>query len=94
MEIELTAELASFVRAQAASGLYASESEVVREALRLLERREAIRRLAPDELRRKIEAGLAEADAGRLFALDYDLMRRIKEDGRRRYSESSSLKSP
>ncbi|MCC6357320.1 MAG: type II toxin-antitoxin system ParD family antitoxin [Phycisphaerales bacterium] len=94
MEVELTAELESFVRSQAASGLYVSESEVVREALRLLERREAIRHLTPDELKRKIDEGLADADAGRLIPLDDDLIRRVKEDGRRRLTERSATKTP
>jgi len=44
MNVSLTDELANFVKAKVTSGRYASSSEVVREALRLmesLERREA-----------------------------------------------------
>lgn len=54
--------------------------------------REAIRQRALDEIRRKINEGLADADAGRLIPLDDDLIRRVKEDGRRRLTERSDVK--
>ena len=40
MNVSLTAELAEYVKAKVQSGRYVSASEVVREALRLLERQE------------------------------------------------------
>lgn len=48
MNVNLTPELESFVHRKVESGLYGSASEVVREALRLLARREAAERV--DEL--------------------------------------------
>jgi len=57
---------AAFVQAQLASGRYNSASEVLRDALRLMEERE--RRLA--SLDRAIERGMADIEAGRVHDLD------------------------
>ena len=53
-----------FVRRQVATGRYASASEVVRAALRLLEQQERRRAEAVRELRRAIREGLEGGDAG------------------------------
>jgi len=56
----------AFVQAQLASGRYNNASEVVRDALRLMEDRE--RRLA--SLDAAIERGMADIEAGRVHDLD------------------------
>jgi antitoxin ParD1/3/4 len=56
----------SFVQAQLASGRYNNASEVLRDALRLLEQRE--RRLAA--LDAAIARGIADVEAGRVFGAD------------------------
>ncbi len=53
-----------FVRRQVASGRYASASEVVRAALRLLEQQERRKAEALRELRLAIREGLESGDAG------------------------------
>jgi antitoxin ParD1/3/4 len=66
VSVSLTPELVDLIKAKVASGRYTSTSEVVREALRLLER--ADRREA-EELRRlrgAWEEGVASGDAGPL----------------------------
>ena len=66
VSVSLTPELVELIKAKVASGRYASTSEVVREALRLLERAD---RREGEELRRLREAweeGLASGDAGPL----------------------------
>ena len=75
MNVSLTPELEDFVRAKVESGRYHSSSEVVREALRLLEQREQLRLLRLEELRLEIQKGLdsgppvdGEAVLGRLHA--------------------------
>lgn len=55
-----------FVKAQLAGGRYNNASEVLRDALRLMEDRE--RRLAASDAR--IARGIADADAGRVHDLD------------------------
>jgi len=56
----------AFIEAQLASGRYADASELVRDALRLLETRE--RRFGA--LKTAIEQGIADADAGRVHEAD------------------------
>ena len=55
-----------FVRGQVTSGRYNNASEVVRDALRLMEERERQRRSLDEALMR----GIADADAGRVIDLD------------------------
>jgi antitoxin ParD1/3/4 len=43
MDIDLTPELKEMVRRKVSSGLYTSPSEVVREALRLMNKRDGLR---------------------------------------------------
>ena len=52
------------VQQRAASGRYEPPSDVVREALTLLEHRE--REAVIDEIRREIQLGIEQADAGQL----------------------------
>jgi len=47
-----------FIRQQIKSGRYASASEVVRDALRLLESRERLRQIELEEYREKIRDGM------------------------------------
>ncbi len=60
------------------SGLYNSVSEVMQDALRLLEERDQLRELRLEELRREIQKGM---DSGTATPLD---MEAIKARGRKR----------
>ncbi len=64
MNVSLTDELAQFVKAKVSTGRYTSSSEVVREALRLLEQRD--NREEQQLLRQAWQDGLASGDAGEL----------------------------
>ena len=57
LNINLTPQLEELVRQRVASGRYNSASEVVREALRLLERQDELRTLKLEQLRRDIRQG-------------------------------------
>lgn len=67
MNVSLTPELEEFVRRKVESGMYLSASEVVREALRLLDEQDKLRQVRRDELKRDIAAGIAQADQGELL---------------------------
>ncbi len=66
MNVHLTDELERLVQNKVQSGRYNSASEVVREALRLLEERDELRAIRKDELRKRIAEGLEAAKAGRV----------------------------
>lgn len=53
-----------FVTELVDSGLYQSQSEVIREGLRLLKEREDMKKLRLDDLRREIVRGSEQADRG------------------------------
>ena len=65
MNVSLTKELERFVQDRVKSGRYHTASEVVREALRLLEDQDEVRKLRLDEMRKRIAAGLASLDRGK-----------------------------
>ena len=88
MNVSLTAELERMVADRVESGRYASASEVIREALRLLEERD---RLAA--LRRDIEAGIADLDRGRSRPFDKIAIARIKRAGRARLEREQSRRT-
>jgi antitoxin ParD1/3/4 len=66
MNVSLPSDMAKFVEDEVKAGGYASSSEVVREALRLLQRDKAREAEKLAILRREINIGLADAEAGRL----------------------------
>jgi len=67
MNVSLTPELEKFVQEKVGGGRYTSASEVVREALRLLEKREERlreREQALEVFQAELDRRIAEADAG------------------------------
>lgn len=67
MNVNLTPELERLVRDKVASGLYNNQSEVVREALRLLADQDQVRKAHLERLRSALDEGLAQADRGELL---------------------------
>ena len=66
MNVSLTDELSSFIKAKVSSGRYASSSEVVREALRLMEQRDYMEAEKLRSLQKSWQAGIDSGDAGEL----------------------------
>lgn len=64
MNVHLTPQLETLVQNKVKTGLYNSASEVVREALRLFEERDRIRKLQIQELRKKIDEGWSSLHRG------------------------------
>jgi len=78
MNISLPPQLENLVKNKVESGLYSSASEVLREALQLLEERDQLDKLRIEALRSDIQKGL---DSGEATPLDIEA---IKERGRER----------
>lgn len=72
MNISLTPQLEKLVKSKVESGLYGSASEVMREALRLLEERDRRHALRIEELRAEIKKGL---DSGESTPLDVEAIK-------------------
>lgn len=84
LSIALTPEMARLVRGAVESGEYASNSEVVREALREWEQRRALQQQDVEELRRLWAEGVASG-AGRfadIEAINAEARRRLDEQQR------------
>lgn len=83
ININLTPQLEAMVRKKVASGLYGSASEVIREALRLMEEQDHLRNFKREQLRRDIQAGLESGSAGELD------IETIKRKGRARLAKTT-----
>lgn len=73
MNVSLTEELARYVKAKVAGGRYGSSSEVVREALRLMEKVEQLEAGKLALLRNAWNEGIESGDAGEL---DFAVLKR------------------
>jgi antitoxin ParD1/3/4 len=78
MNINLTPRLEELVRRKVSSGLYNSASEVIREALRMMEAQEQLRTVKLERLRQDIREGL---ESGPTTPWD---MAEMKQQGRKR----------
>ena len=58
MNVNLTPQLEELVRSKVASGLYTSASEVVREALRLMDEQDRVRAAKLEQLKADVRRGL------------------------------------
>lgn len=67
VNVSITPELDSFLQSRVKSGRYQTTSEVVREALRLLERHEREREETLNQLKAKLERGAGQAERGELI---------------------------
>lgn len=86
MNVSLTPELEKFVAGKVKSGRYTSASEVVREALRLLEREEKSRKEQIDEFNRELKARIEALDRGEHVTAEEvrEYFRRKSEERRKR----------
>ena len=90
MNVSLTPTLEDLVQQKVATGLYNSASEVIREALRLLEERDEMRKMKLGTLRKEISVGLGQLEHGEVREYDDPsldtLAADIKAKGRKRLS--------
>lgn len=66
MNVSLTDELGEFVKARVSTGRYTSASEVVREALRIMERHEQTEAAKLQWLQQAYRDGVKSGDAGEI----------------------------
>jgi len=78
MNVNLSPQLEDLVRSKVSSGLYASASEVVREALRLLQEQDRLREVKLEELRREVRRGLDSGPSKEWSAADVKAKARAK----------------
>lgn len=85
VNISLTPELGAFLQSRVKSGRYQTTSEVVREALRLLQHQEKEREEGLKQLKAKLQRGAAEANRGELLDGDtvFRELRQMIEERRR-----------
>ena len=76
MNVNLTSELETYVKNKVHTGLYNSASEVIRDALRLLEEQDRVKELKLQVLREEIKKGLVDLDAGNYSELSMDDIKR------------------
>jgi antitoxin ParD1/3/4 len=67
MNVNLTPELERLVHEKVRSGLYNNQSEVVRDALRLLVEQDRLRETHHERLRKSLAEGLEQANRGELL---------------------------
>jgi antitoxin ParD1/3/4 len=84
MNVSLTEELAHFVKAKVSGGRYTSSSEVVREALRLMEKVEQQEAEKLQYLRKAWQEGVDSGDVGEI-----DFMA-LKQEARARLAASKA----
>ncbi|MFU8789338.1 MAG: type II toxin-antitoxin system ParD family antitoxin [Methylobacter sp.] len=84
MNISLNSHFEALVKNKVESGLYNSVSDVMREALRLMEERDQLRELRLEELKRDLQQGIQSGSATPLVIDD------IKKRGRARLAVQSA----
>ncbi len=72
MAFTLTAEMAQTVKSAVKDGVYASSSEIIREALRDWQRKRRLQESELEQLRADIRDGLEDLKAGRINGFDAD----------------------
>lgn len=86
MNVSLTPQLEKLVQKKVASGRYNSASEVVREALRLLEEQDRLREMRLAELRKEIGVGLEQLERGEVRDGE-EVFKELREKSRKRRAE-------
>ena len=84
MNVNLTPQLEELVRSKVASGMYTSASEVVREALRLMDEQDRLRAAKLEQLREGIRHGLNSGSSQTWSAEE------AKREGRARRARKSA----
>ena len=82
MNVSLTPELEQLVHEKVESGMYYSASEVIRDALRLLQERDELRQQRIQAVREQIDRGFEQLDRGEGIDGD-EFFEELKQKGER-----------
>ena len=95
MNVSLTPELEKIVTDKVATGRYTSASEVIREALRLMEEMDALRQRQLETLRQEIQKGSDSIERGdsKIYASAKEMMDDIRKQGREHLKASKQKKA-
>jgi antitoxin ParD1/3/4 len=95
MNISLTPQLAQFIKGKVESGMYHSASEVIRDALRLLQERERLQEVRLESLRKEIQIGVDQLERGEYTEYDEHALDRffagIRNEGRSRLEAKGEI---
>ena len=94
MTVLLPSELERFVLEQIDSGLFESANDVILEGLKLLKERDEARASRLEELRREIQIGIDQADAGRVSVFGESTLEEVRTRGIRRLSTVREGEAP
>ncbi len=97
MTISLSSEQEKWIEQKVSSGKYSSASEVIDEALQLLEKRDQFRKKEFEELREKIQVGIDQLENGQYTVIEDDELdeyfESIKAKGRKKLEEKVEQKT-
>ena len=82
MNVNLGETFDTFVAELLKSGLYQSQSEVIREGLRLLKEREDLKAMRLSQLRTEIDKGLRDVAAGQVHEYDQGSLGKAIEESK------------
>ncbi len=87
MNISLTPEFESMIQEKVKSGMYHTASEVIRDALRLMQEQDQFRQMKLENLRREIDIGLKQIERGEVSVWD---PKKIKKEFSERKAKESA----
>ena len=98
MNVSLTPELEKYIQKQVASQRYQTASEVIRQALRMMQTSEEYDKARLDALRQDIQVGLDQLDRGEYIEIRNEkdqqaLLHRISREGRARLAAKQKRRS-
>jgi putative addiction module CopG family antidote len=83
MNVSLTADLEQWVSERIEHGIYQSPSEIVQEALLLLQEHDRLQQVRLKKLREHLTVGVTQLERGEGRPFTNDIVNEIKQQGRR-----------
>ncbi len=94
MHIDLPSDVEKLVRREVEAGEYGTPSELVADAIRLLDAHDRVRRHELEDLRREIALGIEECERGQTKPFTEATVASIVADGRKRLARAEGRSRP